>query len=295
MNLKVKSLFVLAVGAALGFAQQSRAQLSEGPTLIAASKAAESSGVSKSTKSDAEQNTSPFEDGSEAAKLYSFATRQMEAGQFKKARETFRTLAYKRPNDPMPMLKVSLAAFKAGDVDDALDWAKKACVISPKYPEAHLQLAHLLEANQDWKAACLQYEVIYELEPNKQDKLNIEYPMLRALIHAQEYEKAEKLSSEWTHQYKRSADAFFNRAWTLSQIPDQGDPSVLDDAIKNYRLAIKLDSKRHDARFNLALLLIKTKQDDAACTELEKFTQEAPDDPDAERAKSLLSKLRAAK
>ncbi len=288
------ALVVLAVGAA-GFAQIASAQglaaqLSERPILIAANES-ESSG----TKSDAPQNDTPYDAGSEAAKLYSFGMRQLDAHEYKKARETFRTLAYKLPNDPKPTLKVALAAFKAGDVDDALEYAKKACVISPKYPEAHLQLAHLLEANQDWKAACLQYEVIYELEPNKQDKLNIEYPMLRALIRDQEYEKADKLSAEWTRQYKRSADAFFNRAWTLSQIPDQGNPQVLDDAIKNYRLAVKLDPKRHDARFNLALLLVKTKQEEAACSELEKFTQEAPGDPDAERAKSLLSKLRSAK
>ncbi|MFX4512863.1 hypothetical protein ABTA89_19805, partial [Acinetobacter baumannii] len=83
---------------------------------------------------------------------------------------------------------------KAGDVDDALEWAKKACVATPKNSEAHLLLAHLFEANQDWKAACLQYEVIYEIEPNRQGKLNIEYPMLRSLIRAQEYEKAEQVS-----------------------------------------------------------------------------------------------------
>ena len=53
--------------------------------------------------------------------------------------------------------------------------------------------------------------------------------------------------------------------------------------------------QRHDARFNLAMLLGKTQQNAAACEELEKFIQDAPDDPDAERAKSLLSKLRAAK
>jgi TolA-binding protein len=60
-------------------------------------------------------------------------------------------------------------------------------------------------------------------------------------------------------------------------------------------MALKVDPKRHDARFNLALLLGQEKKTADACAELEKFIQEAPDDPDAERAKSLLSKLRNAK
>ena len=249
-----------------------------------------------SKASDSAEADGPFPAGSEAAKLYAFGTRQMEAGEFKKARDTFRTLAYKRPEDPMPMLKVANASFKAGDVDDALEWAKKACVASPKSAEAHLLLAHLFEANQDWKASCLQYEVIYELEPNRQGKLNIEYPMLRSLIRAQEYEKAEQVSVEWTKEYKHSADAFFNRAWTLSQMPDQGHPDeVRQEVVRNYRTALKLDPKRHDARFNLALILAKGNENEAACTELEKFVQEAPTDPDADRARSMLSKLRKTK
>lgn len=247
-----------------------------------------------STKPDAEENTTPYEAGSEAAKLYMLGTRQMEGNDFKKARETFRTLAYKRPTDEMPALKVAIAAYKAGDLDDAIDWAKKAIVIAPKSPEAHLQLARLLEANQDWKAACVQYDVIYELRPDKQGKLNIEYPMLRALIRDQDYEKADKLSAEWTKEYKHSADSYFNRAWTLTQIPDQGNENITEEAIKDYKQVLKLDPKRHDARFNLAMLLGKTGQNAAAAEELEKFIQEAPQDPDADRAKSLLSKLRAA-
>ena len=183
----------------------------------------------------------PLSEGSESAKILSFGNHQMERGEYKKARDTFRTLAYKNPNDPLPTLKAAKASYNAGDLDDALE-SQKACVISPKYPEAHLQLAHLFEANQDWKAACLQYEVIYELESNKQDKLNIEYPMLRSLIRGQDYEKAETLSAEWTREYKHSADAFFNRAWTLSQLPVQpeDDQHRIAEAVKNYRLAIKL-------------------------------------------------------
>ena len=255
------------------------------------------SGASASPSASADDSSSadmPYQEGTEAAKLFALGLRNMESGQFKKARDYFKTLAYKRPNDPLPSLKASYAADKAGDIDDALDWAKKACVISPKYPEAHLQLARLFESNQDWKAACLQYEVIYELEPHKHDKFNIEYPMLRSLIRAQEYEKAEQVSAEWTKEYKHSADAFFNSAWTLSQLPDQGDEQEKNqEAVKNYRMALKLDPKRHDARFNLALLLAQMKQNKAACVELEKFIQESPEDPDSDRAKSLLSKLRA--
>jgi tetratricopeptide (TPR) repeat protein len=253
--------------------------------------------ASKSSKSkDSDDQSNPYSSDSEAGKLFTLATRQLENREFKKARDTWRTLAYKKPQDVYPMIKVSVCASKAGDLDDSLEWAKKACVVSPKSAEAHLQLAHTFEENQDWKGACLQYEVIYEIAPNKGGKLNIEYPMLRSLIKCQEYDKAYGLSEQWIKEYKKSADAYFNRAWTLTQLPDQGNGAeTMAEAEKNYRMALKLDPKRHDARFNLALLLGQEKQNAAACTELEKFIQEAPDDPDAERAKSLLSKLRNVK
>lgn len=250
--------------------------------------------ASKSKNSADESN--PYPPDSEAGKLFVLATRQLQNREYKKARDTWRTLAYKKPQDVMPMIKVSYAASKAGDLDDSLEWGKKACVASPKSGEAHLQLAHAFEENQDWKAACLQYEVIYEIAPDKSGKLNIEYPMLRSLIKSQEYERAEGLSAQWIKEYKKSADAYFNRAWTLTQLPDPSNADVImAEAEKAYRMALKLDPKRHDARFNLALLLGQEKQNAAACTELEKFIQEAPDDPDAERAKSLLSKLRNVK
>ena len=190
-----------------------------------------------------DDKANPYPDGSEASKLFTLGTRQLENREFRKARDTFRTLAYKKPQEVGPMIKVSYASAKAGDVDAAIEWGKKACVVLPKSAEAHLQLAHAFEENQDWKAACLQYEVIYEIEPNKQDKLNIEYPMLRSLIKAQEYEKAEGLSAQWIKEYKKSADAYFNRAWTLTQVPDQNHPEeIAAEAEKNYRMAIKLNS-----------------------------------------------------
>ena len=306
MNSKLWFLVALTISYSVVSQNDAIAKQSAPSTQSASKAAAEASngagedtstaaGEKSGTKSDAAENTTPYEAGSEAAKLYTIGTRAMEGNDFKKARETFRALAYKKPNEEMPALKVAIAAYKAGDLDDALDWAKKAIVIAPKSAEAHLQLARLLEANQDWKAACVQYDVIYELRPDKQGKLNIEYPMLRALIRDQDYEKAEKLSAEWTKEYKHSADSFFNRAWTLTQIPDRGnEDAVTQEAIKDYRQALKLDPKRHDARFNLAMLLGKAGQNAAAAQELEKFIQEAPQDPDADRAKSLLSKLRAA-
>jgi tetratricopeptide (TPR) repeat protein len=271
-------------------------QTSNSSLLAFGGSSGKAAGKSSLTPTEPDDPSNPYASDSDAGKLYVLATRQLQNRDYKKARDTWRTLAYKKPHDVGAMIKVSFCAAKAGDLDDSLEWAKKACVVSPKSAEAHLQLAHTFEENQDWKAACLQYEVIYEISPSKAGKLNIEYPMLRSLIKCQEYDKAYGLSEQWIKEYKKSADAYFNRAWTLTQLPDQGNAdATMAEAEKNYRMALKLDPKRHDARFNLALLLGQEKQNAAACTELEKFIQEAPDDPDAERAKSLLSKLRNVK
>ncbi len=190
--------------------------------------------------------------------------------------------------DPIPMLREAAAAAKCGDLDDALVWARKAEQYAPKYAEAHIELGHLQEANRNWKAAYLQYERALDLDHNK--RVTLETPMLRSLLEAKEYEKAEKLSLEMIKQFKKEPDCYYNRAWVLSRLPSQDG---LLEAINDYRQVLALDPKREDARFNLALLLAKNEQKDAACLELKKFIANAPNDPDCEQAKKMLAKLQS--
>jgi tetratricopeptide (TPR) repeat protein len=213
---------------------------------------------------------------------------QMAKKEYTLARATFRDLCWRRPMDPIPMLKEAAAAAKCGDLDEALVWAKKATTYAPAYGEAHIQLGHLLEANRDWKAAYLQYARAFDLVSDQESKISLETPMLRTLIKAKDDDKADQLSLSMIKQNKKAPDCYYNRAWYLSQ---SAKPEALAEAIENYKQVLIMTPARNDARFNLALLLVKNNAKEEAVAELKKFIEAAPDDPDCPRAKEMLAKL----
>jgi tetratricopeptide (TPR) repeat protein len=217
---------------------------------------------------------------------------QMAKKEYTLARATFRELCWRRPMDPIPMLKEAAAAAKCGDLDEALVWAKKATQYAPNYDDAHIQLGHLLEANRDWKAAYLQYARALDLVSDPESRISLETPMLRTLLKTKDYDKAEQLSLSMIKQNKKTPDCYYNRAWYLSQSPK---PEALAEAIDNYKQVLTLTPDRNDARFNLALLLVKNNAKEEAAVELKKFIDAAPDDPDCPRAKDILEKLESAR
>ena len=213
---------------------------------------------------------------------------QMANEEYTLARKTFRELCWRRPIDPVPMLREAQAAAKCGDLDDALVWAKKATQYAPNYNEAHIQLGHLLEANRDWKAAYLQYERTFDLAKDAESRIALETPMLRTLIKAQDFDKADRLSTTMIKQNKKAPDCYYNRAWYLAQT---GKAEALAEAIEAYKQVLLLSPSRNDARFNLALLLLKNNDKEEAAAQLRKFIEEGPGDADCPRAKEILKTL----
>jgi tetratricopeptide (TPR) repeat protein len=253
----------------------------------------------KKTEKDKKDNKSKKDKGNKEAKtaepkatlyerMIKLGDEQMAKKEYKLARDTFRELCWRRPMDPVPMLKEAAAEAKCGDLDEALVWAKKATQYAPDYGEAHTQLGHLLEANREWKAAYLQYARAFDLSADAESHISLETPMLRTLLNAKDYDKADQLSLSMIKQNKKAPDCYYNRAWYLSQSPK---PEALAEAIANYKQVLTLTPTRNDARFNLALLLVKNNAKEEALVELKKFIEAAPDDPDCARAKEMIEKL----
>jgi tetratricopeptide (TPR) repeat protein len=249
----------------------------------------EPAAVDKKSAAETTTPNNPYPAGSGVAKIYDIGEQQLKSGDFKLARETFRALSYKRPQDPLPMLKVGLVSARAGDLDEALIWTRKAVAYAPSSVDAHLQLAHLLESNQELLQAALQYETAYSCAPTGDQKVSIESAWVRALVKLQQYDKANKVCLEVLKE-KRSVESLYNRAWVLSQTPKEGSK---EEALRTYRKILDMDPGRHDARFNLASLLAQSGRTDEAINEFQQFIQDAPQDPDVPRAKTLIAKLKA--
>jgi tetratricopeptide (TPR) repeat protein/peroxiredoxin len=224
------------------------------------------------------------------------AARQMQNKDYRNARITYKALFVERPFDPQVLLGIAEAAERYGDLDEALKYSRECTVCAPNDPRGHMALGAYLEENRDLKAAYLQYARVMDLNPPKEVLDHLFGPMLRVLMNLSTTSDAEKqkdsaeaqrLARKWAKDYPADADCQYNLGWVLSQCGDDTIP----DAVASYRAALKLSPANAGIRYNLALLLLRSRQNTEAYGELQQFLKLAPNDSDAPRAKELIEKL----
>ncbi len=212
------------------------------------------------------------------------------AGQLKEARQYFLKSLVLRTGNAAVLTKLAYVFERLGNLDEAIKKARLATIADPESFEAHQLLGRYLEMDRDFKAARLQYERALEVKPPDREKESIYGPLLRVLLKADLQENADKLSKRWLKENPKSATCHYNRAWVLTQL---GDPEAShQEAVDEYRLALDLDPQLCQAHYNLALLLIGQGRSHQAEEALEIFLEKRPEDPDAEKARELLAKLK---
>lgn len=215
---------------------------------------------------------------------------------YKDAVIVLRKLIMLAPNDANAVLQLAYVCDKEGDLDEAILRARQAVVMVPENPSVREILGRYLEKNRDDTAAALQYEAAIDMlnSMGSKDRMKkaiaIEGPLLRSIMRLNDFKRAERWSSYFAKQFPTSASAHYNRAWLLSQGPEDYH---IKESLLEYELALKLDPGLKQTHYNLALLSIKTGDRQRAEAELKAFLELAPDDPDHENAKSMLAKLQA--
>ncbi len=215
---------------------------------------------------------------------------------YKSARLALRKLMLINSNDADAILQLAYVCDMEGNLDEAIGRARQAAQLCPENPTVHEILGRYLEKARDDRAAALQYEAALDLlnqwvpKDRQKKALSVEGALLRTLMRCDEFKLAERWSGTIAREFPKSANAHYNRAWLLSQGPEDYH---IKEALQEYDLALKLDPGLKQTHYNLALLSMKTGDKQRAESELKLFIELAPDDPDNESAKSLLAKLQA--
>lgn len=215
---------------------------------------------------------------------------------YKEARLVLRKLITIAPNDADAVLQLAYVCDMVGDLDEAVGRARQAVTLAPENPGVREILGRYLEKARDNEAAAVQYEAALDMLREKPPKdhqkkaLAIEGALIRTIMQMNDFKRAETWASAMTRQFPTSAKAHYNRAWLLSQGPEDYH---IKEAITEYDVALKLEPSLNQTHYNLALLSIKTGDKERAESELKMFIELAPDDPDNASAKSMLAKLQA--
>jgi tetratricopeptide (TPR) repeat protein len=212
----------------------------------------------------------------------------LAGGDLKQAKQYYLKYAILNPGDVSATVRISEIYQQLGDLDNALKYARTATHAQPDYSPGHLVLGRLLEANKDNREAQIQYERALATAGTAEEKVAAQGPMLRILFTMNKLPDADKLSKKWAGENGAPAGCHYNRAWVASQI---GGAQTKTEAIAEYQKALALKPEMPEVHYNLALLLADQGRKADAAKELKMFIEQAPNDPDIQKARELLGKL----
>lgn len=207
------------------------------------------------------------------------------AKKYKEAKEVCRRIQQLSASNCDNLLKLSLCYEKLGDLDSAINEARKATIVGPDDPRTHFALARFLVANRDDKAAALQFERTLDLESRLTPAVKIAAmnEWLKILLKENNHEKAEELVYKWAKNNQQNPKCQYNLAWILSM-----NPKKKKEAIDAYQKTLKLDPALHAVHYNLGLLQIEVGDVRNGLAQLRIFVKAAPTDHDAGQARELI-------
>jgi tetratricopeptide (TPR) repeat protein len=203
----------------------------------------------------------------------------------------YQQLVNGQPMNVPLLLKFSQALEGKGDLDAAIARARQATQIEPESVQAHLLLAHYLDANRDETGAVAQYERCLELNSTQSARRSVYGPLIRLENKLGDQKKLLEVAKQFVKEFPNDAVSHYDLAWVMTQIP--GEKRF--DSIREYKKSLQLNDNLLSARYNLAILLHKDHRDKEALQELETFVSHTTeDDPDMSAAMELAKKLKEA-
>jgi tetratricopeptide (TPR) repeat protein len=194
------------------------------------------------------------------------------AGRLSEAREMYREILRRRPNDANALHLLGVLAGQQGKTDAAIDLVRRAISIKPRFAEAYRNLGSLLAEKAQFNEAAAAYRKVLAVWPTNCPA----HRELGARFAANEYfQKAVLAFSKAIHIRPDFAEAHHDLGSILAIL------NRVDDAISAYSKAIKLKPGFIDAHYSLGNLLSRKGRPDDAVAACRRAAELKPDFADA--------------
>lgn len=186
-------------------------------------------------------------------------------------------------DDALFLFNEGTEALKVGDLETGRERMESALKLKSDLEPAMKALAITYINLEEYELAAQMAESYLEAQPQDPTILKLRLDAYRALGNEEKMQEAFEAAAAvdptvLVRAYVASAQAAF----------DAGNPA---QAIADARAALEIDPDQPRAHFILGLSLVNQEQTDEAKVHLERFLELAPNDPEAETARSMLQYL----
>jgi len=171
-------------------------------------------------------------------------------------------------------------AYGAGDMATARAMFVIATEIDPNLPEAYSALAEIYRLEGDFEQSLAMADKVLDLRPGDPSALRLRFNALFSL--------------QRTDELRASVDelAAVNPEWSASRLPELAlaafNQNLMDAAVVLYETTVEVDPANARAHYNLGLCYFNLGDTKHAGEAMKRFLELAPDDPDADAARSML-------
>jgi tetratricopeptide (TPR) repeat protein len=171
-------------------------------------------------------------------------------------------------------------AARLGDLESARQRFEEALEVDPELAAAHAALATIHLAQKRYDDAVASADAALEIDPGRSDVLKVKYEAFRGLG---QIDQAKKVFEEMVgSDPKGTARALFDRGVEMFNAGNA------EGAKQAFEQAIVADPDHAKAHYMLGLCYVNTGDTAKAKTELGRFLELAPDDPEAGTAREML-------
>jgi superkiller protein 3 len=236
-------------------------------------------------QSCAAKSGSSLEDlGNNPENHYQIGTVYLGEGNYLQAEMEFRKAIELNPKSPKYYNAMGLTFLFAGRPYPATEQFKKAISLAPNEPDFHNNLGTAYKQLGELELAKEEYRKVFQVTS---------FPaMFKTYYNMAQIYMAEKNWAEASHYLHKSIELNPNTPYTHNQLGIvRENQNNIDEALKHYRAALRIDSGFTQANYNMAVALFKLGRRSEAAGYFERVIEKEPDSELAVNAREFMSKI----